>query len=351
MELKLNRTDEEILALFKSLNSVETVANILEVSPKILNYYTFKSENYQKFFIRKKNGKPRTIYSPNTNIKILQQKLLYIFNLLYKPNQYAYGYIKERNIVDNANKHLKKKFILNVDLSDYFPSITYRRVIGYLVKNLKIENTAARIITKLICVEDEKNTFLPQGGVTSPLISNFISENLDKDLSYYLKRFRCEYTRYADDLTISSEDLKFPDKIAVEDQFRQVWLHNDFERIIKKNGFEVNYEKIRLRKPNQRQTVTGLIVNGSKPNVKRSYIRNLRSILYNWETKGYTHIQTAYELKYRKFDNAEFKPIPKIENVIDGKLNFLSMVKGKDDEIYLKLKKRFLKLKATLDDV
>lgn len=348
MNIDLKRNNEELKMVFNSLMTLEDIANLLEISTQTLNYYAYNKFNYTKFIIPKRNGSDRIIYSPQTNVKILQKKILYILNLYYIPNDYTFGFITGKNIVDNAKIHLNKENVLNIDLSDFFPSINFSRVKGYLQKHFNFNDFVSRILSKIICVESSDGTFLPQGGSTSPIISNLISNKLDNDLSSYCKRYRCLYSRYADDITISNEDKKFPEQIAFKDIHGEVWLNVFLEKKITSNGFQINFEKVRLRSKHQRQEVTGLIVNGKKVNVRREYIRELRAILFNWEKKGYDLVQKKYESIYVKKYDSPYKLSPKIEKVIEGKLNFLSMIRGKDDPLFQKLKYKFTILKKTL---
>ncbi|MBW0435212.1 RNA-directed DNA polymerase [Leptospira yasudae] len=344
MKLELVKTNEEIIECFYSLRTKSDVADLLEIPIEVLNYYLYISSNYTIFTIPKRDGSPRVIYSPITPIKILQRKLLYVFNLIYEPDDNSFGFIKNRSIVQNAARHQNKKYVLNIDLKDYFPNITFGRILGYLKKNLMLGDEASVIITKLACVETEENTFLPPGSPLSPILSNMISRKLDVEISNFVKKYDCTYSRYADDISISTDRIVFPEQVAIRDLYGDIWLNAKFVKVISDNDFNINYRKVRLRSNKQRQEVTGLIVNGVRPNVKREYIRNLRAMIFDWEKNGLENAQSNFEINYWKPKDSDFKQIPRIENVIDGKLNFLSMVRGKDDLLYQKLKTKYDKL-------
>jgi hypothetical protein len=344
MNLVLTKEDEEIKQKFFSLKNKNDIADILEISTETLNYYLFASKNYKQFSIPKKDGSERIIHAPISNIKIIQKKLLYILNLVFEPHNDAYGFIKNRSILDNAVNHTNKRFILNIDLLNYFPNINFGRVYGYYIKHFGFNKGVATILAKIVCIEDGVNSYLPQGAPTSPILSNMISMKLDNELSNFCQKHYAKYTRYADDITISSDESVFPFIIASRDHFGDVWLHSRISNIIERNGFLINYKKIRLRNYLQRQEVTGLIVNTKKPNVRRIYIRNLKSVLYKWEKYGYEYIQNEYFNTYCKSNASPYKPIPKIENYVNGKLNYLLMIRNVDDHIYLRLKKRFIVL-------
>lgn len=348
MELNLTRTNEELVELFKNLKSKADVANLLEINTKVLNYYLYASNNYKMFTIPKKDGSKRIINSPNSNIKIIQQKLLHIFYLVYRPHENAYGFIKGKNILDNALNHSNKKYVLNIDLENFFHSIHFGRICGLFKNRFNFNNEVLKILTNLVCIKDYSNSYLPQGAPTSPILSNIIANKLDTEMTKYAKKYNSKYTRYADDITISFDSTNFPKQIAYKDYFGDIWLHTKIVKIIENNGFLVNFKKIRLRNHMQRQEVTGLIVNSKKPNVKREYIKNIRAVLYKWEKHGYAFIQEEFKSKYKKNKDSSYKSAPKIENYIDGKLNYLSMIRGTDDFIYLKFKEKFEKLKETI---
>jgi len=350
MYLSLTRNDKEIIDLFKNLKSKDDIANILEIDVKVLNYYLYSSINYKKFQIPKKDNSFRTIHTPSSNIKIIQKKLLYIFNLVFNPHENAFGFIKNKNIVDNALNHTNKKYILNIDLKDFFTTIHFGRIYGYFQNHYNFNKEVSTIISKLVTVEEKGKTFLPQGAPTSPIISNMIAYKLDTEINKYITKFEAKYTRYADDITISSNSITFPKQIAFKDHFGDVWLHSKLTKIIKDNGFTTNYLKVRLRNYKQRQEVTGLLVNTKNPNVYHKYITNIRAILHNWESKGYEQAQERFILKRNSHDSS-YKDNVKIEHHLQGKLNFLQMVKGSNDSTYRKLKNRLDKLVLTIPNI
>jgi hypothetical protein len=179
-------------------------------------------------------------------------------------------------------------------------------------------------------VEVLKNV-LPQGAPTSPVITNIVCQRMDFLLSGVAKRFGLRYSRYADDITFSS-------------------LHNvyqkdgdflkELDRIIAEQGFQIKDAKTRLQKQGYRQEVTGLVVNDNV-NVQKRYNKQLRMWLYYWERYGYDKANNFFQQQYWADKGHTKKGMPKMENVIKGKLDYLKMVKGTSNEAYLTLKKRF----------
>jgi retron-type reverse transcriptase len=219
---------------------------------------------------------------------------------------------------------------------------------GYIVLVNKVPSfnrlEIANLIASLCCTEMEverKNVngewekvlrnVLPQGAPTSPTITNIICQKLDFLLSGVAKRFGLKYSRYADDITFSSmHNVYQPDSEFLKE------LH----RIIAEQNFHIKETKTRLQKEGFRKEVTGLLVNDTV-NVQKRYIKQLRMWLYYWERYGLEraaelflqqYISDKGHVKYRK---------PNMISVISGKLEYLKMVKGVENEMYLKLKERF----------
>ena len=180
----------------------------------------------------------------------------------------------------------------------------------------------------------EKRNVLPQGAPTSPILTNVVCHRLDYLLSAVAKRFGLKYTRYADDITFSSMHNVY--------QSNSDFL-KELQRIITEQGFHIKETKTRLQKDGYRKEVTGLLVN-DKVNVQKRYIKQLRMWLYYWETYGYERLQNYFVQHYVAEKGNSVKGKPDMINVIDGKLNYLKMVKGGENELYLKLRERFISI-------
>ena len=337
--------------------------------PFTLNQITWYSnpklnnKRYVDFKIKKKAGGERTIHVPNNGLKAIQKTLNLIFQCVFEPHKSAIGFVANKSIVDNAKIHVNRNYVYNIDLKDFFSSIDQARVwkclqlepfnlfdkepvhemlakiLGY--NKQKVLN----IITALCCTEMEverlniatneyekvKRNVLPQGAPTSPTLTNVVCQKLDIRLTGVAKRFGLRYSRYADDITFSS----MHDVYKKDGEFI-----NEIERIIKDQGFEIKESKTRLQKAGFRQEVTGLVVN-EKANVQQRYIKQLRMWLYYWERYGYDKAYYYFFQQYMTEKGNIVKGKPNMEMVICGKLNFLKMVKGLDNEIYSKLKNRF----------
>lgn len=341
MQVSLHSSDEELKRKFRSLVDFEDVALLLEIPTEFLWKILIRDKqiNYTSFPLRKKNGGYRTIYSPSKNLKILQRKLAYILSLNFTPHNRAYGFIEKRSIVTNASEHLKKKFVLNIDLENFFESITFARVRKMFISYFKLNATVSTTLAN-ICIHPDG--FLPQGAATSPIVSNILTKSLDKELlKLSLESRGVIYTRYADDITFSTNKKSFPRNISFLNDDEQVVLSEKLIQIIKKNGFSVNKDKIRLQDRRGNQSVTGITVN-EKLNVGRSYIRRIRSIL-NCIEKNIDNLDVAreiFECKY-PFRQRAKGDYPEMFLVLRGMITHVGHVKGKRDPIYLKLANRF----------
>lgn len=216
---------------------------------------------YKEITIPKRRGGSRVLNVPNAALKGMQRWIL--DNILYKvqPELSATGFIPMKSIVLNASVHLRKKYILKMDIKDFFPSIDFHKVRS-LFFELGYNKDVATALAN-ICVFQGQ---LPQGAPTSPYLANLICRELDKRVYNLCSKYRLSYTRYADDITISGNSKIF-------------WIKGIVEEIILSYQFSLNNEKTIFLKPGDRKRVTGIIVN-EKLSVPRSITRNLRKEIY-----------------------------------------------------------------------
>ncbi len=302
-----------------------------------LNYYAYSSVNknrYVSFEIPKKDGSKRQIDAPCMGLRTIQRALNHVFQLVYTPHKAAMGFVLGRSVVTNARIHMGQRYVYNIDLKDFFPSITSGRVFKRLQsKPFGLNEGVARIITDLCCYENsEHRHVLPQGAPTSPTITNFICERLDVKLSRLAKAYGLKYSRYADDITFSGMQNMFDENGKFCKSLRHI--------VEDEEHFVINAKKTRLCHTGMRQEVTGITVN-EKTNVSRRYVKQLRTMIHNWEVKGYDEAQSIFIGKYNSTKNHDFKGIHHIENIIAGKLLYMKMVKGVNDATFKNLVERF----------
>ena len=242
------------------------------------------SLKYRDFKLPKRSGGERLIEAPRWPLLRIQQELRPLLDELYRPRGVVHGFLKDRSILTNARVHLRARWVLSLDLQDFFHSVTFGRIKGRLEANpFKLTAPIAHALANAACVSGR----LPQGGALSPVLSNMVADRLDGELSRLCRKFRCRYTRYADDITISTGASKFPRALAhLDDGEKPTLIIGDVLRaVIESNDFKLNETKSRLSGRGNRQEVTGLIVN-EKLNVPRTFVRQIRAMMHAWEKFG-----------------------------------------------------------------
>lgn len=283
----------------KSVNSINGLADILGFKASALSYILFKipdAHKYKSFTIAKRSGGTRSISSPVSHLKILQKKISILLNnclaeLEEELPSPAHGFKLERSIFTNAAQHRGRRYVLNLDLKDFFPSIHYGRIAGYFEKSrdFGLDPKIARILANILCYKSS----LPQGAPSSPVVSNLLARMLDLHLARLAKRNRLTYTRYADDLTFSTNLKVFPEAVAKRVSEHAWELGPELISTIGSCGFSINDLKTRMLYRSSRQEVTGLVVN-DRVSVPVEYRRWVRAAVSRLVKTG-----------------AHYKPVPK----------------------------------------
>jgi len=274
-------------------NTALELAGLMKITLGALRYLAFSREvsttsHYHRFTIPKKTGGERVISAPHRRLKAVQHWILQHVLSPLALAEPAHGFVPGRSTVSNALPHLGAAVVINVDLKDFFPTVTYRRVKGMFKKIGYSEEVST--VLGLVCSEpdiveahlDGTRYFvargprrLPQGAPTSPAITNVLCRRMDRRISGWAKKHGYTYTRYADDLTISSKD-----KAAKVGSMLQFLRH-----ITTAEGFAVHPDKVRVVRKGRRQEVTGVVVN-NKPGVPRDELRRFRALLFQIEKDG-----------------------------------------------------------------
>ena len=353
MELFLQAPQNKLVEKFFSLKKREGVADLLEIPYHILIFHiyrVFSIYKYTIFSIPKRSGGERKICAPVTKLKILQRKLAYVLKNVYKTKPSVHGFVDNRNIVTNAITLASKGSLLNIDILDFFPSINFGRVRGmFMGKPYNIPEKVATILAQICCFDNQ----LPQGAPTSPIVSNMICAKMDSDLQRLARRYKCTYTRYADDITISSIRSRFPIALAKRgNEPKEAELGQHLVEVVEQNGFKINQRKVSLCSKYYRQEVTGLIVN-QFPNVNKKFINQIRAMLHAWEKYGLQNAEKEYINNYdkkhrspfiKKYWSSNLKNKSIFREVIIGKLNYIRMVRGLKNATFLKYCKQLAEL-------
>ncbi|OAI47943.1 DNA polymerase [Planctomycetaceae bacterium SCGC AG-212-F19] len=318
------RTSDETKLTQLGLPVLATPADLAQALglpiPK-LRWLAFHTEvasrvHYVCFTVPKKSGGTRLLSAPHRTLAAAQQWIFanIVGKLPVEPP--AHGFTPGRSILTNAQPHVGKNVVVNLDLEGFFPSITFPRIrsvffrLGY--------SPAVATILALLCTECPRKQVtyngkiyhvalgprgLPQGACTSPGLSNQATRRLDKRLAGLAKKLGLTYTRYADDITFSgNEELK--DKVG--------YLMARIRHIAEAEGFAINENKSRVLRRNAAQTVTGIVVN-DRPGVSRKDLRRLRAILHRARHEGLEAQNRAKRPNFRAW--------------LEGMIAYVSMVR------------------------
>jgi RNA-directed DNA polymerase len=263
-------------------------------SPKQLGFFLLASDKgegpYTKFTIPKSDGSNRDICAPKRQLRWVQRQILDQILAKVAVHDAAHGFVPGRSTVTNAEQHRGAELLVKFDLSDFFPTIHYYRVVGlfaslgYTVGDARFSAAdkspaVAPTLARLCCWTPDPrqwgNAVVPQGAPTSPAISNLVCRRLDARLLGLAGRNGAVYTRYADDLTFS-----FKGRPTELGRFRW-WV----DQICHQEGFFINQRKFRVIRASQRQLVTGIVVN-DELRVPRDARRRFRAVLHNCRKHG-----------------------------------------------------------------
>lgn len=277
-----------MLTDLQSCKTIYDLASLLDIRAKTLAFLLYKLPDTLKYSdkcLSKKGGGTRLIKAPEQRLKELQARLS---DTLYSAindledkygKRRSFGFEKGVGIYENALSHSHKRWVFNVDLADFFPSINFGRVISFFKKNtdLQLDPKIATLIAQIACHDNQ----LPQGAPSSPVISNLICGSLDYRLSKLARRARCDYSRYVDDITFSTNEREFSSLLASPASDEQGWeASEELVGRIAASGFALNPTKTRMAHRRSRQVVTGLVVN-NKPAAKREMYKNSRAAIHH----------------------------------------------------------------------
>lgn len=330
---QLNNKESNISKLkehnLKDYSNIVDLANDMNITVGQLRFLAFsrkvsKVSHYKRFSIPKKSGGTRIISAPMQKLKNLQHWILEnILNKVEIENE-AHGFVTGKSIKTNAIQHINPEVVINIDLKDFFPSISYKRVKG-IFASLGYSQQISTILA-LICTEPEieeieldnekyyvqkSERFLPQGAPTSPALTNILCRSLDTCLKYLADENGFTYTRYADDLTFSCKDQESSKNIGK--------VISKVSKIVENAGLKVNNKKTHIARKNSKQEVTGIVVN-KKLNVDKVTLKKLRATLHNIENNG--------------LENANWNNSKDVIYSLVGYVNFVIQVNPVKGEIF-----------------
>lgn len=331
----IKKVDEYI----EDCDNISDLAKLLDLDLKTLLFFAYRNGGlYTHYKIKKKDGKFRDIHAPSEALKTVCKKLNHYLNNVYDEfaPKSAHGFVRGRGILSNARGHVKTEYVLNLDLENFFGVINSGRILGLFKRHpFRFGNRLSSVLTGIVT----HNNSLPQGAPTSPVLANMVCLKLDKELIRLAIKYGWRYSRYADDITFSSDELS--EELAIVRGDR-VFVGKKIENFIKNNGFSINEKKTRLAIPNQSKWVTGIKVN-EKLNLSRKYIRRVRSMLNAWEVYKEDLAEKKFNSDYNLGKNKSFR------QVLRGKIDHIGNVRGKNDLLYKKLYNRLCDLEGRFD--
>ena len=314
-------TYPEKLEQFKSMSTVLDMVQFLSIRVNELDQLVINPP-YYTFDIPKKSGEVRIITAPEEGLKKVQQKILKQLAKIYQKPSSVYGFVAMDEseeyacpIVANAANHVNKRYVLTVDIHHFFESIKTKAVFQLFTNEpFHFPEKIALILTRLTTYKG----CLPTGAPTSPMLSNLIFRDIDQKLEDLANKMGFTYSRYADDLTFSSNEP----------------FHEEFLEQLQSciQPFTLNTKKTRIKKHTQQQKVTGILVN-EKVNIDRKWIKQLRAMLHDLKING---VQKASFKHFKKAKHESF-----FINRLRGNIAFLGQVRGICDKEYNKYQVEF----------
>lgn len=284
------RLEQQSLPL---LADSQALATQMGISINELRFLCFQKDvsrinHYRRFSLIKKSGGERLISAPMPRLKRAQYWILENILNRVKLHDAAHGFVTGRSILTNAQPHVGRAIVINLDMKDFFPTVSYRRVKGIFRQLGYAEQVATELAllttepeTEQVVLDGENwfvqqgERFLPQGAPSSPALSNIICRRLDSRLNAMAQKLGFAYTRYADDMTFSCDE-------RAGNVQQLLWR---CKQIVQDEGFHVHPQKTRVMRKPQKQEVTGIVVN-EKPSLDRKTLKRFRALLFQIAKDG-----------------------------------------------------------------
>lgn len=298
----LNKFETKILR-----ENIKVCIEALKLEKISTAYYTKK--------INKKNGMKRTLHCINNEhiLYKLQGNLKRNFFDYIPLSSHAYGYVKGKSYYNYLEPHVDNNMFLKLDIKDFFDSIKenkLREVLTYYVDDINVNDrlTLIDFIVKVVTLDGK----LPQGAVTSPVLSNIIFRNLDIRISRYCKKFGITYTRYVDDMIFSSTDFYLHKKVFV----------NGIKKILKSHHLYLNTNKI--VKTKNEISLNGFVI-GKEIRLSRKKTAFISALIYCYQHTNKKNIENFIKEVKQHFNLSEIEEIDLfwLHNYLAGYRSFL----------------------------
>lgn len=262
-------------ATLKSIKSLDDIARVCGVERDFIENYANDSNQKSHFYIiqirkrgRRRTGEYRIVFkAKETRLAQLHRSASMIVINSAAFGDHIQGFLKKRSTRTNASKHLAKKVLLHADIKDFFDSITTEKVRDAFVTegaSVSIADTLAKACTI--------DGLLRQGTRCGPTIANLVCFDMDSAFLRLARSHDCIYTRYADDLTFSGDQVPSDESV---------------KEILEGRGFKLRDNKCYRQYSGRRQFVTGLnVTDPSHPRLPKRLKRYLRLVMYHVGKRG-----------------------------------------------------------------
>lgn len=304
----------------QSIQSIGSLANALQVSEKVLRDTAAEANNLYigPIMLKKRDGSPRPVYDTKPRLKFLLKKINHVFFNKIRYPDFLKGSLKNQTHVKNAAAHSGCKTLIQEDIRKYYDNITSEHVRAIWKDLFKFSDEVTEILTLLVT----KNGFVQQGSPTSSYIANLVFFKHEPRLHQYLSELNISYTRYIDDIALSSKEVIPKENITI--------ALNKVIGMIKGYGLTPHPEKrsITPNKKNKIQTVTGLNVSRkSMPSIPKSERANIRAHLHH--------------LSKIDLDAVDIKKVIKDASSVSGRMALLKHLHPKEHQ---RLRAQFLEV-------
>ncbi len=293
----------------KSIGSVNALARLLQLPLSRVQYLANNASDFYRVakVEQKKSGGQRVTYDAYRVLKSVHRKLQHqIFKKVIYP-QYIQGSISGRSYITNVRNHTKSKIVICEDISNFFPTVKADQVEKMFMRLFRFPQEVAKILTNLVTL----NGCVPQGGVCSSYIANLVMWEKESVLVSRLIKTKLTYTRYVDDITVSSKS--YMTKQEISDVIASIY------GMLRYYGVEPNKSKHEVLGNGTHQTVHRVGVNGNRPSFGKEEKKKVRSAVHNLSTL-FTDDHCTYEDYLRVFSSVSSQV---------GKLQQLNEFQGK----------------------
>ena len=238
------------------------------------------SHAYKTYAIRKRSGGERLIAHPSKQLKALQRWYLTYVLPAFPVHSAAMAYREKISIFDNAATHADSRFLLRMDFRNFFPSISEADLRTYIQGRAALFEGWTPFDIDIFCMLVMLDSHLAIGAPTSPALSNILCFDMDCELSDLCAKHGVSYTRYADDLFLSTSQPNVLN--AVQSQAEAI-----VSGLSLPAHLQINTAKTRHSSKRGARRVTGIVLGSdNKPYIGRRLKRKIRSLIFNLDSLG-----------------------------------------------------------------